>query len=47
MEKHMFPEKQKIAYRSFYNSARENNILEAKTTLLIYFVTAMAFGCYP
>jgi hypothetical protein len=47
MEKHMLPEKQKKAYRSFYNSARENDILEAKTTLLIHFATAMALGCYP
>ncbi|MFH2059087.1 MAG: hypothetical protein ABIJ59_09320 [Pseudomonadota bacterium] len=40
-------EKQKQAYRSFYDSARHNEVLETKTTILLHFVSAMAFGCYP
>lgn len=43
----MLPEKQKQAYRSFYDSARHNEVLDTKTTLLLHFVSAMAFGCYP
>ena len=43
----MLPEKQKNAFRSFYDSARNNDILDPKTTLLIHFASAMAFGCYP
>jgi hypothetical protein len=43
----MLPDKQKKAYRSFYDSARKNDILDPKTTLLIHFAAAMAFGCYP
>jgi len=43
----MLPEKQNKAYRAFYNSARNNEILDLKTTLLIHFASAMAFGCYP
>ena len=43
----MLPEKQETAYRSFYDSARYNDILDPKTTLLIHFASAMAFGCYP
>ena len=44
---HMLPEKQKNAFRSFYDSARNNDILDPKTTLLIHFASAMAFNCYP
>ncbi len=43
----MLPEKQKQTYRSFYDSARNNNILDLKTTLLIHLASAMAFACYP
>ena len=43
----MLPEKQKKAYRSFYDSTRNNDILDPKTTLLIHFASAMAFACYP
>lgn len=43
----MLPEKQNTAYRSFYESARENDVLDTKTTLLLHLVSAMAFGCYP
>ena len=42
----MLPEKQKTAYEAFYDSARNNGILNPKTTLLIHLTSAMAFGCY-
>lgn len=43
----MLPEKQLKAYNDFYDSARSNDILEPKTTLLIHLASAMAVGCYP
>jgi hypothetical protein len=43
----MLPEKQKKVYTDFYNSARYNEILNPKTTLMIHIAAAMAFGCYP
>ena len=43
----MLPKTQKIAYTDFYNSARHNEILEPKTTLMIHLAAAMAVGCYP
>jgi hypothetical protein len=43
----MLPEKQQQAYTDFYNSARKNDILDPKTTLLIHLASGMAFGCYP
>ncbi len=43
----MLPEKQKKTYTDFYKSARYNEILEPKTTLMIHMASAMAVGCYP
>ncbi len=43
----MLPEKQKKAWNSFYSSARHNEILEPKTTLMLHLATALAVGCYP
>ena len=43
----MLPEKQKVIYTEFYNSARYNEILEPKTTLMLHMAAAMAVGCYP
>ncbi len=37
----------KKAFVDFYDSARNNNILEPKTTLMIHLASAMALGCYP
>jgi len=34
-------------YRAFYNSARHNQVLDNKTTLMLHLATAMASGCYP
>lgn len=41
----MLPEKQKKAYSDFYDSARNNKILEPKTTLMIHLASALAIGC--
>ena len=43
----MLPAKQKKAYEEFYNSARRNDILDARTTLMIHLAASMAVGCYP
>ncbi len=43
----MLPKDQKKAYTEFYNSARHNDILEPKTTLMLHLAAAMALGCYP
>jgi hypothetical protein len=43
----LLPKKQKRAYAEFYRSARNNETLEAKTTLMIHLATALAVGCYP
>lgn len=43
----MLPGKQKKAYGDFYNSARHNEILGEKTTVLVHLAAAMALGCYP
>lgn len=43
----MLQEKQQKAYNEFYDSARQNGILDPKTTLLIHMGAAMALGCIP
>jgi len=43
----MLPEKQNKAFTEFYNSARNNDILDSKTTLMIHMAASMAVGCYP
>ena len=43
----MLPTEQNKRYRAFYDSARRNEILEPKTTLLIHLASAMALGCAP
>ena len=43
----MLPDNQLKTYNDFYNSARYNDILEPKTTLMIHLASAMAVGCYP
>jgi hypothetical protein len=43
----MLPQKQLQAYEGFYDSARHNNILEPKTTLMVHLAAALALGCYP
>jgi hypothetical protein len=43
----MLPDKQKNSFTEFYDSARYNEILEPKTTLMIHMAAAMAVACYP
>ncbi len=43
----MLPQEQNKAYQNFYNSARGNDILDQKTTLLVHMASAMTAGCYP
>lgn len=43
----MLPMKQRKAYSEFYDSARHNDVLDPKTTLLLHLGAAMAVGCYP
>jgi hypothetical protein len=43
----MLPKKLKQAYSAFYDSARHNDVLDSKTTLLLHMATGMAIGCYP
>ena len=34
-------------WQTFYDSARHNDVLDARTTLLLHLASAMALGCYP
>ena len=43
----MLSEKQRRSFNQFYDSARGNEILEPKVTLMIHLAAAMAVGCYP
>ncbi len=43
----MLPKQQNKTYSDFYDSARYNEILEHKTTIMIHLAAAMAVGCYP
>jgi hypothetical protein len=43
----MLPETQKRAFGAFYDSARQNEILAPKTTLMIHLAASMAVACYP
>jgi hypothetical protein len=43
----LLPKKQKRAFAEFYRSARNNETLDAKTTLMIHPAAALAVGCYP
>ncbi|MHC4814814.1 MAG: hypothetical protein ACYTGW_12520 [Planctomycetota bacterium] len=43
----MLPEKQLATYQAFYDSARNNDILPEKTTLMLHLAAAMGLGCDP
>lgn len=43
----MLPGEQSLAFESFSSSVRENDVLDSKTTRLIYLAVSMAVGCYP
>jgi hypothetical protein len=34
-------------WKKFYDSARHNDVLDEKTTLMLHLASAMALGCYP
>lgn len=39
--------KQDKAFDEFYDTARYNDVLEPKTTLMLHLASAMALGCFP
>ena len=39
--------KQSEAWQAFCDSARHNNVLDERTTLMLHLASAMAMGCYP
>jgi hypothetical protein len=43
----MLPEQLDQAFQTFSAGVRENDILDPKTTRLIYLAASMAIGCYP
>lgn len=43
----MLPQPQHEAFEAFYDSARHNDILDPKTTLLLHLGAALAAGCDP
>lgn len=43
----MLPKNQAQAYSAFYDSVRNNDILDPKVTLMIHLASAMAMACYP
>lgn len=43
----MIKGKQLQTYTGFYNSARYNDTLDPKTTLLTHLAASLAVGCYP
>ena len=43
----MLPGKQDKAFDAFYDTARYNDVLDPKTTIMIHLATAMSAGCYP
>ena len=43
----VLPTEQKKAFGAFYGSARNNEFLDPKTTLLVHLATSMAVACDP
>jgi len=41
------PEAQQKAFDQFYDSARNNTVLEEKTTVMVHLASAMAVACHP
>ena len=42
----MLPD-QRQAFQAFYDSARHNQVLDERTTVMIHLASAMAVACYP
>ena len=34
-------------WQAFYDSARHNDVLDQRTTVMLHLASAMALGCYP
>jgi len=34
-------------WQTFYDSARHNDVLDERTTVMLHLASAMAVGCYP
>ena len=34
-------------WQAFYDSARYNDVLDERTTVMLHMASAMALGCYP
>lgn len=34
-------------WKSFYDSARHNDVLDERTTVMLHLASALALGCYP
>ena len=43
----MLPKPQLEAWTAYYDSARHNDILDERTTVMIHLAAAMSSGCYP
>lgn len=43
----MIPEKQRKAFKDFYESALHNTAIDERTSIMIGAATSMALGCYP
>ncbi len=43
----MLSEEAGKAWGDFYDAARDNGVLDEKTTVLIHLAAAMSSGCYP
>jgi len=43
----MLPEKQKNKYEEFFESTKNNEILDYKTTVMIQLSASFVIGCYP
>ncbi len=43
----MLPEKQKQAYEAFFESTADNDMFDARTTVMIQLAASFAIPCYP
>ena len=39
--------RQSEAWEAFYDSARHNDVLDERTTIMLHLASAMSMGCYP
>ena len=43
----MQPTESSKRFQAFYDSARHNEVLDERTTVMLHLASAMALGCYP